>query len=365
MNGVKSGSVMEQDAFGCTVMNRFDHLLDDDADPFDILREAQQEKEKKKEELKRGSEGKPGKKGSQKDRKTPSFWKGNAAPVTDATGNRFSYGRQIQNENRGVVEVERGERRPVFREQRFNVMEPLQERVFDKPVDDKFERGNWDRARAQMAYPRYTDGFDQRGKRQFERQSGSMQSGVRPDEKREGGGPRNWGSMKDPVRGFGVELTPPEEAGDVDESPGAAEMSAESQAAEEGECIPDVVMEMSLDEWKALQEQYRPKVELNLRKPESKVPKKAVVIHKSKYYQGKEPLLEADEDLYSLRRPANDITSTLDINFGSLTRPSRGGRGGRGGRGRGNSAVPPETLQYDARVLAPNPDDMEDFPALA
>lgn len=83
---MKSGSVMEQDAFGCTVMNRFDHLLDDDADPLDILREAQQEKEKKKEELKRGSEGKPGKKGSQKDRKTPSFWKGNAPTVTDPTG---------------------------------------------------------------------------------------------------------------------------------------------------------------------------------------------------------------------------------------------------------------------------------------
>lgn len=33
-----------------------------------------------------------------------------------------------------------------------------------------------------------------------------------------------------------------------------------------------------------------------------------------------------------LRRSVNDITSLLDINFGSLGRPSRGGRG-RGGRG--------------------------------
>lgn len=33
-----------------------------------------------------------------------------------------------------------------------------------------------------------------------------------------------------------------------------------------------------------------------------------------------------------LRRSVNDITSLLDINFGSLGRPARGGRG-RGGRG--------------------------------
>lgn len=43
------------------------------------------------------------------------------------------------------------------------------------------------------------------------------------------------------------------------------------------------VQEMTLDEWKTLQEQTRPKPEFNIRKPESTVPSKAVVIHKSKY----------------------------------------------------------------------------------
>lgn len=41
--------------------------------------------------------------------------------------------------------------------------------------------------------------------------------------------------------------------------------------------------EMTLDEWKNLQQQSRPKPEFNIRKPESTVPSKAVVIHKSKY----------------------------------------------------------------------------------
>lgn len=42
------------------------------------------------------------------------------------------------------------------------------------------------------------------------------------------------------------------------------------------------------------------------------------------------------EDEHHFRKPANDITSQLEINFGDLGRPGRGGpRGGRGGRGRG------------------------------
>lgn len=45
--------------------------------------------------------------------------------------------------------------------------------------------------------------------------------------------------------------------------------------------------------------------------------------------------------MHHFRKPANDITSQLEINFGDLGRPgrSRGGpRGGRGGRGRGGGA---------------------------
>lgn len=47
--------------------------------------------------------------------------------------------------------------------------------------------------------------------------------------------------------------------------------------------MDEVVQEMTLDEWKNLQEQNRPKPEFNIRKPETTVPSKAVVIHKSKY----------------------------------------------------------------------------------
>lgn len=50
----------------------------------------------------------------------------------------------------------------------------------------------------------------------------------------------------------------------------------------ETEEVLEVAIEMSLDEWKAIQEQSRPKAEFNIRKAETKLPAKAVVIHKSK-----------------------------------------------------------------------------------
>lgn len=126
------------------------------------------------------------------------------------------------------------------------------------------------------------------------------------------------------------------------------------------------VQEMTLDEWKNLQEQTRPKPEFNIRKPESTVPSKAVVIHKSKY---RDDMVKDDyeDDSHVFRKPANDITSQLEINFGNLPRPGRGARGGtRGGRGRirraENYGPRAEVVMQD---VAPNPDDPEDFPALS
>ncbi|XP_029115168.1 intracellular hyaluronan-binding protein 4 isoform X1 [Scleropages formosus] len=370
------GSAVQQDAFGCTVTNRFDRLLDDDAaDPFDILRQAEVERQrrKKKEEAKRGNAEKAAKKPeSQKDRRAPPSASAraeqghnNSKQAHVAAGCSPASSGQIQNENKGMVEVERGERRAVFRERRLNVMEPPQQSFMDRPVH-KLEMGNYTRGTGRMGYLRNTDGFDQKGKREFDRQSGSYKSSVRPGEKRDGNGPRNWGSIKDPVS-YELEGTPTEQGGCPEEADEVMETDGENRSAEgEGESTPEVTVEMTLDEWKSFQEQSRPKVEFNLRKADSSVFSKAVVIHKSKYLEGLREGLNEDEDAHFFRRPANDITYSLDINFGSLARPSRGGRGGRGGRGRGGSVSRTETVQSEViPVLAPNPDDMEDFPALA
>lgn len=63
-----------QEGFGCVVTNRFDQLLDDESDPFEILKAAET---KKKEGASAGSTktaaqaAKQPKKESQKDRKNP------------------------------------------------------------------------------------------------------------------------------------------------------------------------------------------------------------------------------------------------------------------------------------------------------
>lgn len=56
------------------------------------------------------------------------------------------------------------------------------------------------------------------------------------------------------------------------------------------------------------------------------------------------PLDDAAID-HHFRKPANDITSQLEINFGDLGRPGRGRggpRGGRGARGGGPTRPPRE-----------------------
>lgn len=68
---------MLPDAYGCVVANRFGNLLDDEADPFDLISEVETEKEKRKkkkkkeEDEKKNKQKKPGQRESQKDRRVP------------------------------------------------------------------------------------------------------------------------------------------------------------------------------------------------------------------------------------------------------------------------------------------------------
>ncbi|XP_028661166.1 intracellular hyaluronan-binding protein 4 isoform X1 [Erpetoichthys calabaricus] len=389
LNGAMKGAISSpvsaamEDAFGCAVMNRFSQLLDDEADPFDILREAEERKiKKKKEELKKGNVTQPksGKRETQRDRKFLAF-----PPNDEEAISRISAGQKrpprsgsqpVQNENRGTeAKIERNERRVIFRENRQNDADvPVEFSVemssdrYDRPMRGRGAGRGGFRGRGRGGFQRNFDGFDQRGKREFERHSGSDRAGIRPEEKRGGSGPRNWGSVKD-------EMSETEQNVPVEEAP-ETEASENPDIDGEGRGVDgevdqqqDVAAEMSLDEWKALQEQSKPKAEFNIRKPDTKMPSKAFVIHISKYINH----LGDVEDRQIFRRPTNDITSQLDINFGNLSRPSRGGRGGRG-RGRAFSSRPEAVAQAEVapapapaqvQALAPNPDDPEDFPALS
>ncbi|XP_035877387.1 intracellular hyaluronan-binding protein 4 isoform X2 [Phyllostomus discolor] len=387
-----AGAAM-QESFGCVVANRFHQLLDDESDPFDILREAERRRQQQLQRKRRdevvaagtgtgtgagagnrggrspaGASGhRPGAAGgrreSQKERKglpapgaqqPDSPGGGPQTPGHKRTPRRGE--QQGWSDSRGTeVTQDRAERRS-YRDfqpcETERQADSTPEKFTDEKPVDRFDR---DRPLRGRGGPRGGlrsrgrggpgnrpfDRFDQRGKREFERYGGNDKIDVEPS-------------------------APAEEPPVVEEPPDPLEEGSPAKVPELEVEEETQVQEMTLDEWKTLQEQTRPKPEFNIRKPESSVPSKAVVIHKSKY---RDDMVKNDceDDTHVFRKAANDITSQLEINFGNLPRPGRGARGGtRGGRGRIRRA---ENYGPRAEVVmqevAPNPDDPEDFPALA
>ncbi|XP_041804674.1 plasminogen activator inhibitor 1 RNA-binding protein isoform X2 [Chelmon rostratus] len=399
-----------QEGFGCVVTNRFDQLLDDESDPFEILKAAEN---KKKEGAAAGSTktaaqaAKQPKKESQKDRKNPLLDKKeeSQAPVPLKKEGIRRVGRRPDQQGQpgsqhqgGQGEGRTGDKRPDRR--------PPRERRFEKPNEDKPEGGgefstdkpSGDRPPRGRGGGRggrggrgrgmgRGDGFDSRGKRDFDRHSGSDKSNLKSEEKRSGSGSNNWGNVKDEVS-EAEQTAAPETAPEGEENAPAGSENKENEVEEVKNEGPK---EMTLDEWKAMQDKERTKVEFNIRKPNEGADsqwKKGYVLHKSKSEDRPVGALidaaETEADTHTLyhkanpdesgdhhfRKPANDITSQLEINFGDLGRPGRGrggARGGRGGRGGGGSrtARGGGRSEKASGVSVPNVDDPEAFPALA
>ncbi|NXF04571.1 HABP4 protein, partial [Smithornis capensis] len=362
MKGVVDSPVaaVMQESFGCVVANRFYHLLDNESDPFDILREAErrQQQRKKRDEAAAAGRAVPGgrtgggRRETQKERRQPGGSPAPGEPPQPGPKRAPRRGEQQGFSNRGSeVKQEKTEGRPSFREYRpggmqrrvefqlfFSLFRSVQRLDCGKPVRGRGGGRGGMRGRGRGEINRSLDGFDQRKKSEFERRSWSDKIGTE-------------------------QAAPVEEVAESTEQPGTSEEESLSKAAE-AEQVEEVVQEMTLDEWKNLQQLNRPKPEFNIRKPESTVPSKAVVIHKSKYSDDLQKE-DSEDDSHVFRKPVNDITSQLDINFGSLPRPGRGSRGARGGHGRGRRIEEIRPSSEVVQLVAPNPDDPEDFPALA
>ncbi|XP_030228500.1 SERPINE1 mRNA-binding protein 1 isoform X1 [Gadus morhua] len=412
-----------QEGFGCAITNRFDQLFDDESDPFELLKQAEI---KKKEAAALAAlkpvvpAVKPQKKESQKDRKTPLADKKEEfqAPVPIKKDGVRMRGMGRRPEGEGPRPQGQGgpgegrppaDRRPVDRRPPRRFERPAGEGgerpggeggefSVEKPIGDRPMRGRGGGPRGARGGGvtrgrgmGRTDGFDSRGKREFDRHSGSdrsasFSSGLKGEEKRGGSGSHNWGTVKDELTGELDQSNVTEENPEGEEHPAADSENKENEAEEPKDESPK---EMTLDEWKAVQDKERAKVEFNIRKANEGADwKKGYVLHKSKKDEEKGTLIEAEADEVPKaedehRKPANDITAQLEINFGDLGRPGRGrggrGRGeGRGGRGRGEgrgearggegpAARPARGGRGDkaSGVSVPNVDDPEAFPALA
>uniref|UniRef100_A0A8D2MD84 Hyaluronan/mRNA-binding protein domain-containing protein n=1 Tax=Zonotrichia albicollis TaxID=44394 RepID=A0A8D2MD84_ZONAL len=211
---------------------------------------------------------------------------------------------------------QQGEGKPIDRRPERR---PPRERRFEKPAEDKGDggefsvdkpildrpmrgRGGLGRGRGRGRGMGRGDGFDSRGKREFDRHSGSDRSsvshshfsGLKHEDKRGGSGSHNWGTVKDELTCKKAQLPPlcncseldqsavTEETPEGEEHPPADSENKENEVEEVKEEGPK---EMTLDEWKAIQSKDRAKVEFNIRKPNEGADgqwKKGFVLHKSK-----------------------------------------------------------------------------------
>ncbi|XP_063703881.1 SERPINE1 mRNA-binding protein 1-like isoform X2 [Culicoides brevitarsis] len=179
--------------------------------------------------------------------------------------------------------------------------------------------------------------FDRRGKREFDRQSGSDKTGVKAVDKRDGGGAHNWGSHKQDLDDLnkGTEYLT-----DGEKNDSAVEETKEGDAAADGEAKPveEEVKEMTLDEWKAQRAATRAKPQYNLRKAgegeDNAQWKKMVPLDKKKACESE----ESDTDKNNANQHGagkGEKKKVLDIDFhfndsrrsgGGLGRPRRGGK---------------------------------------
>lgn len=287
---------MENTSYGINVANRYDLFSIDDEgdDPFETVTRKVQKNQKK-------------------NQTTPSTNADNAAPkpttkkVKNAEKeNKTTQNKVVNNENRHPEKHEelkssaatnnanlhnqRGEKHGIKETQKDNIRTTREDgnkngypgkNAERRPVnksnfagtenrEDKNNRKNREVSndengprKSQTANRR----FDVRGKREFDRQSGSNKTGVKAVEKREGTGSHNWGSAKADAKeytNFQEDYMPH----DAEEEKGPASEQTKEEQTEQTEAKPveEEMKEMTLDEWKAQIAAARSKPQYNLRK---------------------------------------------------------------------------------------------------
>lgn len=221
------------------------------------------------------------------------------------------------------------------------------------------------------------DGRDDRGKREFDRRSGSDRSGVKPTDKRDGAGPHNWGTPEieetaENAQGLDDSNYDPEKSPEkkekTEDNGTDTEAKDEKSDDEPKEAEP---VEMTLDEWKALQiSNPNPKLthDFKVRRPgEGENPdqwKGMKVIHQSR----KDDDDKTESAKESVKPQNKQSTIPTNFRFGDNNmRPARGGGRGRGGR-RGGGGGPRQYGNRDSyrnsHQAPPDVENEKEFPTL-
>lgn len=276
-----------ENSYGVGVVNRYALFLDDESDPLDALKAREQAKElkKKTKEAEKENKGKPEtkpkggapatRKGIKETQNVKSQEnrsgeqqkaKGPARPNERNTERPPPRRREDRPQN-GAVENKDGAPRPPRRE--FGDRRPNYERRnFSENPDGAERRGPRPPREPREARdgPRGPRPYDNRGKREFDRRSGSDKTGVKPVDKREGAGPHNWGTLKDDID----ELNKTGSEGEVVEEKAADAAGAgdgqQPEAERAAAPTEEEPRELTLDEYKALRNAQRTQPQYNLRK---------------------------------------------------------------------------------------------------
>lgn len=357
-----------ENSYGIGVTNRYALFLDEDADPLEVLKVQEQEKELKKktkiaEKENKGKIEIPAKGKVAVSQRKP-IKESQNQKTHDVKREDAKTGQRPNVDNRN----DRNRFNSNFSENREerNNKKNREERTFNGSTEGNREReerprrefgdnqDNRTRGRG-VVRPRGGRGgrlFDQRGKREFDRQSGSDKTGVKPVDKREGGGAHNWGSHKDIIEEIDKtnELdTTWGEVAEKPETPVATEVKPETGTPTDAEtpAVEEEPKQITLDEWRA-QRANRQKPQYNLRKAgEGEDPtqwKKMYELNKKK--EGEED--DSDDEEYDASEYPQRVgrqKHVLDINIqfysdrrvggGGRGRGRNGPRGSRGGAGNG------------------------------
>lgn len=342
-----------ENTYGIGVTNRYALFLDDDADPLEVLKVQEQEKELKKKskvaekENKGKTEVVPKGKVAVTQRKTI---KESIHKAQDNKRDETKLGQKANVETRN--DRNKTQNTVDNREERNN-RRNREDRAFNGPSEgnrDERPRREFNtnneaggdmrsRGRGGVGRPRGGRGagriYDHRGKREFDRQSGSDKTGVKPVDKREGSGAHNWGSHKDIIEEVDKNEVDPSWELDKVETPAVPTEAKELGPDGDAPAVEEEPKQFTLDEWRA-QRANRQKPQYNLRKAgEGEDPtqwKKMYELSKKK--EGEEE--ESDDEEYDASEYPQRVgrqkhVLDIDIHFND----SR--RGGLGGRGRGRS----------------------------
>lgn len=401
-----------ENSYGVGIVNRYALFLDDETDPLDALKAREQAKELKKKtkdaekenkgkpENKPKGDGAPARKGiketqnvkSQEIKSGDQHKPGKGAPRTGGAVDRVDRPPRRRDErvHNGAADGkeparpprrEFTERRPNF-ERRNHPADGADggERRAPRPPRDRDGRDG----------PRPPRANDSRGKREFDRRSGSDKTGVKPVDKREGGGPHNWGTIKDDVDEFKTASdaeVPPEDAkvGEPGAAPPAAAGAGDAPPGEER--AADEPRELTLDEYKALRSAARTAPQYNLRRAGEGEDlsrwKNMVRLEREKSAAGAIDDDSDDEyDIADYPQRVGRQKRVLGIEFTFSDTARRGGAGGRGaggrggrgarggpggpgaGRGRPREEAPPRPDLDPSTPAPPKVDDSKDFPSL-